>query len=189
MNWLQYFKLGEKRVVYFRKILIILILLNILFFRSSFLSADAKYCSYSDSICNNLQMNTSISNLSNISGDLEEAGSDESLLNLTNDSSNRSTNSSVNMEKDSIDYRILVERIFFTKIYPLCNHSCYNSYPNTAKLEIGRLIYTPLIILTDVLIAFIISYIIYFFQYYKLEKAKPNDEEAEGEGGEGDKKE
>jgi ABC-type antimicrobial peptide transport system permease subunit len=171
MNWKTYFTLEEKRKKALKRFFFIFLLLNLFFIRD-FVFDPYSVCDDVNLTCY-LEENESFNFTLNTSVDINKSVNVSSNATLQQDNlTSNQTNASLEEFVPTIDY--------FDYVWFDCG--CALSQEQEFSLWNYRLFYTPLLLITNFLLAFILTYIFHYFSVRKIKKA-----ETEEDGGEEDK--
>ena len=163
MNWNQYFTLKEKQKKHFWIFFIIFFFFNLFYIKGLILNGPEPLCEEINISCPDLQINFSI-----------EITVNSSIGNNTNSSDTNLTNQTEASPKGYLE-----------DIWLNCDTDCNSiSIRDSIRLWKYRITYTPIFILTDIIIAFILSLILKIYAIFKIEHKKEESEEPK----EGDEK-
>jgi hypothetical protein len=186
MNWVQYFNLLDKRRKWFWNLLFAMVLINLLFFRSSFLDSRNSFCNRIGTECNFLEYNRLFlrNNSMPALASLDSEAQINKTENLTALVSGPGDSFSMNQD---VSLWGRIKRYVVTDCGFECvwdeEESFYARYLVKASIIANRMLHTPFLIITNIIAAFLFSYALYLYQEHKLENVlikKEGEEENEG---------
>jgi len=176
MNWNEYFKLREKQKRNRLKLIIVIVLIN-LFLIKGYLEEEPDYfCEVINVTCldqdkeieleeivvNDSEINDSEDNVSD-GLDIEEELNQSLVI-------NESLNLSNNMTQMGVGEKIIKYS------WLRCGNGCKLGVQDNLKIWQHRLFYSPLFIITDLALAYLVAFVIFLYSSFKLEHAKGEDE-------------
>lgn len=196
MNWKTYFSLQDKRKKWFKVFIILVFLVHIFMvkehiFRADQLCENINYSCKATEIKGPGQTDNSSRNITNhqdtnqgnMTDNESNTSSDQAnMINISereHDERNTHNASAMNLSANATREKDYISRIFLR-----CDFGCEVTSRTEAKIWSMRFFYTPIFVLTDAFIAYILSYGFYAFFFWK-EKKKEGGEK----GGKGDEKE
>lgn len=174
MNWNQYFKLKEKQKKIFWALFIIFAVFHSLYVKNDI--AGNLFCDID--ICKEAALEEQPQLIINISNETlnNQTNTSKIGLNETNITINLAENNTLQEPNNT---SALNKPAPLDYLWPVCNFNCELTQLDKINIWVRRFIYTPLLIFTDLLAAYLLSIAVYFYTYCRTEHKKKIPEQKE----------
>ncbi len=190
MNWNQYFKLKQRQKRCFLVFFVALLFINVFCIRD-FIMNPSSVCSKINITCSDNENSTSGMNETVKEGEISYDFAENNTFGINNTENALNKNALNNNTENTLNKTAAFqESAYMGYLWFSCDFGC-DKLPVLAQIKIGayRLFYTPLLVLTSLVLAMMLSWPVYSFSAFMIEHKKAKKEKPKQEPKEEKKKE